>query len=93
MACQQWRLSQAHSQVQPKEAGHHKFKNKKTGEIIRYDEAKPGDPGHRGHGHFHRLNPNTTGDHDEYLDENKNPVPDGDEASHLYRPDQVWWNE
>ena len=74
-----------------KAAGHHDLRNRNTGEIIRYDEAKPGKTGHKGHEHFHRPNPNTTEKHDEYLDEKNNPVPDGHDNSHLYRPDQVWW--
>jgi RHS repeat-associated protein len=71
--------------------GHHKFRDKRTGEVIEYDEAKPGQPGHKGHDHYHRPNPNRTGKSDWYLDSKGNPVPDSSEPSHLYPPEWVWW--
>ncbi len=79
------------SHPQAKEKGHHKFKDKRTGQIIEYDKAKPGSPGHKGHDHYHRPNPNTTGENDTYLDSKGNPVPDGSESSHLYPPEWIWW--
>jgi RHS repeat-associated protein len=72
------------SHPEAKAEGHHKFKDKRTGELIEYDEAKPGEPGHKAKAHYHRPNPNTKGDGDKYLDENKKPVPKGSKASHLY---------
>jgi len=74
-----------------KEQGRHKFQNKQTGEIIEYDEAQSGKAGHRGHNHYHKPNPNSTGRGDYYLDSKGNPIPKGSESSHLYPPDWVWW--
>ena len=74
-----------------KNNGHHKYKNKKTGEIIEFDKGKPGNHGHKAHDHYHRPNPNSTDRHDEYLDAWGKPVPDGSEPSHLYPPEWVWW--
>lgn len=71
--------------------GRHKFRNKNTGEIVEYDEAKPNEFGHKGHPHYHRPNPKKTGDHNKYLDEKRNPVGKHHEKSHLYHPDHVWW--
>ena len=71
--------------------GRHKFRNKNTGEIVEYDEAKPNEFGHKGHSHYHRPNPKKTGDHNKYLDEKRNPVGKHHEKSHLYHPDHVWW--
>ncbi|MBM3201238.1 MAG: hypothetical protein FJZ56_02385 [Chlamydiae bacterium] len=79
------------SHPKAKDKGHHKYKNNETGEIIEFDKAKPGNPGHKGHDHYHRPNPNTTGDYDAYLDAQGKPVPDSSEASHLYPPEWVWW--
>lgn len=72
--------------------GHRKFENDKTGEKLRHDEGKPGYPGHKGHDHYHRPNPDKTNTKNEYLDGQKNPVPDGHDMSHIYSPDKVWWN-
>ena len=58
---------------------------------MEYDKGKPGELGHKGHDHYHRPNPNSTGKHDEYLDGCGRPVPDKSEESHLYHPDSVWW--
>ncbi len=71
--------------------GHSTYKNKETGGIIEYDKGQPGKPGHKGHDHYHRPNPNKSGKDDWYLDAKKNPVADSSEASHLYPPDWVWW--
>jgi len=70
-----------------KENGHRTFENTKTGEKLRYDEAKPEAPGHKGDSHWHRHNPNTTNRFDEYLDANDVPVPRNSPESHLYPPE------
>ena len=70
-----------------KERGHRMFENKDTGEKLTYDEAKPGEPGHKGRSHWHRYNPNSTGDHDMYLDAKGDPVAKGSPESHLYAPE------
>lgn len=54
--------------------GHRKFENKETGEELHHDEAKPGQSGHGGHPHYHRPNPESTGNHDKYLDGAGNTV-------------------
>ena len=74
-----------------KETKHHTFQDKRTGEIIRYDEGKPGLSGHRAHDHYHRLNPESKNKKDAYLDVKGNPVPEKSEASHLYPSKWVWW--
>ena len=63
--------------------GHRKFENPKTGEIVRFDEGRPGQPGFEGQDHYHRLNPNKTSKRDEYLDLNGNPVARGSGPSHI----------
>lgn len=73
--------------------GHRTFENEKTGEKLRHDERKRGESGHEGHDHYHRPNPNTTNKRDEYLDHNYNPVGRHSDSSHLYAPDNVWWNK
>ncbi len=73
--------------------GHRTFENGKTGEKLRHDEGKPGEAGHEAHDHYHRPNPNTTSKHNEYLDHNYNPVGRHSDPSHLYAPDNVWWNK
>lgn len=67
-----------------KEKGHYEFRDKETGEIIRYDKGKPGKPGHEGQDHYHRPNPTSTGNRDKYLDAQGKPVAKGSDASHLY---------
>ena len=79
------------SHPQAKEQGRHKFRDRQTGEIIEYDEAQSGKTGHKGHDHYHRPNPNSTGKKNYYLDSNGNPVPKGSESSHLYPPEWIWW--
>ena len=79
----------------PKEEknGHHTFKHKRNGDKIRLDKAKPGEGGHKEHDHIHRLNPKAKkGENNEYLDENGNATGRNSEPSHLYHPDNVWWN-
>lgn len=63
--------------------GHRTFENPETGEIVRFDEGRPGQPGFEGLNHYHRLNPQRTGKHDEYLDESDNPVARGSASSHV----------
>lgn len=74
-----------------KSKGHHKFKNKTTGEILEYDEGTPGQPGHAGHSHYHKPNPNQKSKNDKYLDKKGRPVRNYSDPSHLYHPNQVWW--
>jgi RHS repeat-associated protein len=70
-------------------AGHRTFENPETGDVVRHDKGKEGRPGHEGNDHYHRYNPNRTGQKDQYLDQNGNPVPRGSEPSHLYP--KSWW--
>lgn len=72
------------SHPEAKENGHRTFENTKTGEIIRHDAGKPGKMGHKAQDHWHRHNPDSTGDFNKYLDAKGNPVPDGHPDSHLY---------
>lgn len=72
------------SHPEAKEKGHRTFENTKTGETIRHDAGKPGTTGHKAEDHWHRHNPDSTGDIDKYLDAKGNPVPDGHPDSHLY---------
>jgi len=48
------------------------------------DAAKSGTTGHKAQDHWHRYNPDSSGDVDKYLDAKGNPVPDGHPDSHLY---------
>jgi RHS repeat-associated protein len=74
------------------ENGRRTFENGETGEKLEHDKARPEEPGHKGHDHYHRPNPySTQGRHDKYLDANGNPVRDHSGASHIYHPDNVWW--
>jgi|GEM_PF-1142386 len=75
-----------------REKGHYQFRDKNTGEIVHHDRGKSGETGHEGHDHYHRPNPNSTGNHDKYLDAKGNPVPKGSEPSHLYPQEWIWWN-
>jgi hypothetical protein len=67
-------------------SGSKDFKNKKTGEEIRWDPGKEGKPGWEGKDHWHRYNPNSTGKKDLYLDRSGNAVSRGSEASHIGTP-------
>ena len=67
-----------------KENGHRTFENKATGEELRYDEGKPGETGHKGESHWHRMNPNSINRFDEYLDAKDLPVLRNSPESHLY---------
>jgi hypothetical protein len=64
-------------------AGHRTFENPETGDKVRFDQGKPGEPGHEGEDHYHRFNPDSTGKGDQYLDKDGKPVPKGSDASHL----------
>jgi hypothetical protein len=65
-------------------AAHRTFENPETGDVLRYDEGNSEQPGYSGQGHYHRLNPDSTGNTDKYLDESGNPVPKGSRPSHLF---------
>ena len=75
-----------------KEKGHRTFENTETGEVLRHDKGKPWETGHEAHDHYHRLNPNATGRGDQYLDGQGNPTRYRSDASHLYSPEDIWWN-
>ena len=75
------------SHPEAQERGHRTFENQNTGERLQYDEAKPGESGHKGRSHWHRPNPNATGSHNKYLDAEGNPVAKGSPDSHLYPPE------
>lgn len=68
--------------------GHHEFQHKKSGEKIRYDKGRPGETGHKGRDHYHRLNPDKADRKKPYLDKDGKPINDTDKA-HLYRPEQI----
>lgn len=80
------------SHPEAREKGHYQLRDKETGEIVYHDKRKPGARGHEGHDHYHRPNPNSSGNHDKYIDATGNLVPKGSEASHLYPPEWVWWD-
>jgi hypothetical protein len=40
-------------------AGHRTFENPQTGDKVRFDQGKPGAPGHEGTDHYHRYNRKT----------------------------------
>ena len=66
-------------------AGHQEFVNRNDPtQQLRFDRAKPGEPGHKGQDHWHRINPNRKIDGKQYLDENGNPVNRNTHGSHLY---------
>lgn len=48
-------------------------------------------PAYSGYPHYHSLNPNSKTRHDKYFDVKGRPVRNGSEPSHLYHPNQVWW--
>jgi RHS repeat-associated protein len=68
-------------------AGHRSFENPETGDKLRFDKGKSGQPGHGGNDHYHRENPNSTGKQDAYLDKNGDPCARGSCESHLYPGD------
>ena len=55
---------------------------KKNGFIIRFDVGETTARGYKRRDHYHILNPNSTGKHDCYLDNNGVPVPRNSKASH-----------
>ena len=71
------------SHPEAEKLGHRKFKNPKTGEIVRFDQGRPGKPGFEGQDHYHHFNPNKTSTRDENLDANGNPVARGSRAPHI----------
>ncbi len=72
------------SHPEARENGHRTFENEKTGEKLRHDKGKPWETGYKADDHWHRHNPNSTGDIDKYLDSKGNAVPNGHPDSHLY---------
>jgi len=73
-------------------SGRRVFENTKTGEVIEYDKGRPGEHGHKARDHYHRRNPNSKGNGDEYLDKDGKPCGKGSEASHLYPPEGTSWS-
>jgi len=69
--------------------GHRTFENPKTGEVVRFDKGRPGETGFEGQDHYHRMNPNSTGNRDKYLDLNGNPVARGSNPSHIFSEDTM----
>ena len=67
--------------------GHRRFQNNETGEIVRWDDAKPGESGNKGRDHYHWENPNSTGRKDKYLDADGEPCAKNSDESHLYAPE------
>ena len=63
--------------------GHREFKNPQTGEEVWFDKGRPGKPGFEGKDHYHRVNPNSTSKRDSNLDVHGNPVPRGNNRSHI----------
>jgi hypothetical protein len=80
LLAQGWRES---THPEAAKMGHRTFENPKTGEMIRFDQGRPGEPGFEGQDHYHRLNPNSIGNRDKYLDLNGNPVARGSNPSHI----------
>ncbi|MEL7222015.1 MAG: RHS repeat-associated core domain-containing protein, partial [Bacteroidota bacterium] len=64
-------------------SGSRDFRNKDTGENVRWDPGKEGKPGWEGKDHWHRHNPDKSGKGDYYLDRFGNPVPKGSGPSHI----------
>jgi hypothetical protein len=81
------------SHPEAKEKGHRKFKDKRSGEIINYDEGKPGASGHEGDSHYHIENPDATGDNNKYLDGEGRPCSKGSDESHIYPKGEEWWRK
>ncbi|MDE3046513.1 MAG: RHS repeat-associated core domain-containing protein [Verrucomicrobiota bacterium] len=75
-----------------KENDHREFENTKTGEKIRFDKGDPAKPGHGKYDHHHHLKPSSEGDY-HYLDGKGNIVPRGSDPSHLYNPENKWWDK
>ncbi len=60
-----------------------KFRNPKTGDEVEFHKGRPNKSAWKGKDHWHRINPNKTGNRDRYLDKNGNPIPRGSDASHI----------
>lgn len=76
-------LGQGWQEEQTRAPNRRRFRNPETGEVLEFDKAQPGKPGWRGRDHYHRPNPDKTGDGDAYLDRYGNPVRDGSGPSHI----------
>ncbi len=51
--------------------GHRTFEDPKAGGVVRFDKGRVGETGFEGQDHYHRMNPNSTGNRDKYLDLNR----------------------
>ncbi|MCH9617738.1 MAG: hypothetical protein SP1CHLAM9_10580 [Chlamydiia bacterium] len=69
------------------------FVDKRSGEIIRADAGDSGKLRHKGHDHFHILNPKATGSHNMYIDGDGNPIAKGRARSHVYSEHCKWWEK
>ncbi len=76
---------------QKKKSNRRVFENTETGEVIEFDKRKPSQSGHRGQDHYHRRNPESKGEGDEYLNKHRKPCREGSSDSHLYLPDHLAW--
>jgi hypothetical protein len=79
-------LSQGYKEISHPDAaakGRRTFTNPETGDTVIFDKGRPGKSGYRGRDHYHRINPNSNGDRDLFLDRNENPVGRSSNASHL----------
>lgn len=76
---------------QQKATGKHlQYKNKKTGDIIRYDKGDPSAQGHEANDHYHWRNEKLP--KREYYDVEGNIVQKGKDAYHLYPPEGMKWD-
>ncbi len=66
-----------------KGSSHMELKETSTGLKIGFDKGRVGEEGFKGKDHYHIFNPNSTGNHDLYLDKNGNPVRKGSTKSHI----------
>jgi len=76
---------------QQKATGKHlQYKNKKNGDIIRYDKGDPNEHGHEAHDHYHWTNKDLP--KGKYYDAEGNLVDRGSPKSHLYPPKGMKWD-
>lgn len=59
------------------------YQNFKTKHKLRFDRGNTSENGYKAIDHYHVYNPNSTGNHDLYLDKNGKPVKKNSKVSHL----------